>query len=428
MNGLVTFVRLFSRLYGFYGWRTEATPNPLRSNDMTWKNSKRWMGWALGSLGAVGVLWPAAADEVTVGSGTYPAVASDGAGHSIVVWQASDGSSDGVFAQLYDGFAMPLGTEFRVNASTSGEQVKPDVVYLSTGDIVVVWQDGSGSLKKIRGLRLDDTAMPLGSEFQISSWGSASEPAVGADGDGNFVVAWAAASNRSASGHVPYARTFADDGSANGSEETFGDVAGDFAPAVGVLPSGDFLVVWVDDDDDVRGQELDGFAMPTGAEFQINAATTGTNAHPAAAVDSEGNTVVVWERVDGSTRQVIARQVGQGFAMPLGAEYQINTTGLSTALAADPDVAFDANGDAIVSWQRSGEDEAHSGIYARTMDSFAMPAGAEMQVASATLGFQHRSSIASDQSEGYVVVWQTDVSSPSSTSVTGTALDMSEDP
>ena len=66
------------------------------------------------------------ASTVTTGRQRTPAVAMDGAGRFIVVWEdgSRDGSGSGIFARRYDALGAPMGDDFPVNTTTSNDQVR----------------------------------------------------------------------------------------------------------------------------------------------------------------------------------------------------------------------------------------------------------------------------------------------------------------
>jgi hypothetical protein len=88
-------------------------------------------------------------NSYTTGYQAVGSVASDSAGNFVVAWRSSnqDGSGYGIFAQRYDSTGAPLGGEFRVNTYTTGAQIVPAVASDPAGHFVVVWssfnQDGS---------------------------------------------------------------------------------------------------------------------------------------------------------------------------------------------------------------------------------------------------------------------------------------------
>src|SRR5262249_4767200 len=130
--------------------------------------------------------------EFQVNSTTYsfqiqPDVAVGGNDNFVVVW-----SSYGIFAQRYDSSGAPAGSEFQVNAPTPFTAQQPSVAADAGANFVVVWQENNFV---IRGQRFASSGGPLGSEFQVSVITSDpaiefTEPVVGADGPGDFVVAW----------------------------------------------------------------------------------------------------------------------------------------------------------------------------------------------------------------------------------------------
>jgi len=125
-------------------------------------------------------------------------VASDVAGNFVVIWSSADGSDAGVFAQRYASTGAPLGGEFRVNTYTTNNQgrnvLAPSVASDAIGNFVVVWgSDGQdGFFAGIFGQRYASAGTPLGPEFRVNTYttNDQTQPSVGADGAGNFVVVW----------------------------------------------------------------------------------------------------------------------------------------------------------------------------------------------------------------------------------------------
>src|SRR5439155_1754908 len=127
----------------------------------------------------------------------YPAVAADGAGNFVVVWGSfvQDGSSTGVFGQRYGSSGAPQGAEFRVNTYTTSSQGYPAVATDSTGNFTVVWysyQEGPGNGFGIFGQRFSSGGVPQGPEFRVNTQAYNTQvfPAVAADSASNFVVVW----------------------------------------------------------------------------------------------------------------------------------------------------------------------------------------------------------------------------------------------
>jgi hypothetical protein len=135
----------------------------------------------------------------TTGEQTRPAVAMDGDGDLVVVWQslAEDGSGESVQGQRYDSAGAAVGGQFQVNSYTTGGQEGPAVSLDSEGDFVVSWQSmGSAGYdddgRSVQGQRYNSAGVAQGENFQVNRYTTNDQgsPAVALDGDGDYVVVW----------------------------------------------------------------------------------------------------------------------------------------------------------------------------------------------------------------------------------------------
>ncbi|KAB2966653.1 MAG: hypothetical protein F9K18_05290 [Thermoanaerobaculia bacterium] len=256
-------------------------------------------------------------NSYTTGDQDYPGVASDALGNFVVVWRSAGSYSDPTFsiqAQRYDHDGVPLGAQFQVNSYTTDNQSYPAVTTVSQGGFVVVWRsdgsfgtDTSGSSVQAR--RFDASGTPLGSEFQVNSYTTNYQgyPAVAADSQGNFVVAWISDGSfgSDTSGQSIQAQRFATDGTPLGAQFQVNSytTGNQTYPVVAADSRGGFAVVWQspgsggtdNDPNSVQGQQFDSLGNPLGGEFQVNSYTTGDQRLPAVAADALGDIVVVWE-------------------------------------------------------------------------------------------------------------------------------------
>jgi hypothetical protein len=243
-----------------------------------------------------------------------PAVAIDPAGNFVVAWQ-SNGSAGtdthygSIQAQRYDGAGAPLGGEFQVNTYTTFGQGAPAVAADGAGNFVVVWESavlGIGS-KGVRGQRYDAGGTPLGGEFQVSTYTEPQYmPAVSADTVGNFVVAWYGFNPTSYAGIK--GRRYDANGMALGGEfEVDNAIGGGISPEIAVGET-DFLVVWLSyvspgsdtDGISIQARRFDEAASPQGGQFQVNTYTTNYQAPAAVGTDGAGNFVVAWHSLAGN--------------------------------------------------------------------------------------------------------------------------------
>jgi subtilisin-like proprotein convertase family protein len=146
-------------------------------------------------------------NTTTAGHQRSASVAMDADGDFVVVWESettkaglanADGSWD-VYGQRFNSVGTPVGGEFRVNTETIRDQTDPAVAMDDYGDFVVVYVASGlplGWNNDIRGQVYDFAGRPVGGEILINdvdspgTGGKQSNPAVGMDADGDFVVAW----------------------------------------------------------------------------------------------------------------------------------------------------------------------------------------------------------------------------------------------
>ncbi|HRL76514.1 MAG TPA: PKD domain-containing protein, partial [Candidatus Accumulibacter phosphatis] len=169
----------------------------------------------------------------------------------IAVWEsnAQDGSGWGVYAQRFDLAGAKVGSEFRVNTTTAGNQTNPDVAVLSSSRIVVVWNDDSTG--SIRGQLYTAGGVTVGGEFTASTSDFSSDygqwPHVTALQNGGFVVSWDGYSSPSDSGHGVYAQEF--DASGNKVDGPFSLTSStantQIYPDIAALTGNNFVAVWM---------------------------------------------------------------------------------------------------------------------------------------------------------------------------------------
>jgi hypothetical protein len=261
-----------------------------------------------------------------------------------------------------------VGPEFRVNSYTTGTQERPAARGLGPPYVfTVAWQsdgqDGDGYgifAQQYDGL----SGAPFGTELRVNTYTTSSQHAVSVEGEGsNLVFAWQ-------------------------SEGQDGDLGGVFAQR------------WV------------GTGGPVGGEFRVNTNTTSSQGAPAAAVDADGNFVVVWASLDqdGSGSGIFGQRYANSGA-PLGGEFQVNsyTTGFQghPSVAVDTATSFPTNGVFVVVWEGQGADDQPFGIYAQRYSPDGTPIGGEFHVNSFTTGDQRYPRVNAGTG-GFTVVWESD--------------------
>ncbi len=320
---------------------------------------------------------------------------------------------------------QPLGDDFRVNTYTTGGQRNPAVAMDDNGNFVAVWgsfnQDNPGFQDEgIFGQRFDATPSTLGDEFRVNTYITSHQTnsAVSKDAAGNFVVVWQ--SNLQEGGGINaegiFGQRFEADGTPAGDEFRVNIFFTDTQekPDIASSPNGDFVVVWESegqehpsDRDGIYGRQFLADGTP-GSEFHVNTYTNQEQRVPAVAMDADGDFVVVWSSSGNDQDGDLGGIFGQRFASdgtPNGEEFLVNTT--TTGWQDVPDVAMDADGNFLVAWgDTNGLDGDRQGIFGQRFLANGDPAGGEFQVNTYTTSQQYYPAVASDSNGSFVVVWQ----------------------
>jgi hypothetical protein len=347
----------------------------------------------------------------------YPAVAMDDAGNFVAAW-ISDGQDEanfGVYAQRFDQNGVPLGGEFRVNTYTSSDQSQPVVAMDADGDFVIAWQSNGQDENYGYGIyaqRYDHNGVSVGGEFRANEYttGSQEQPAIAMDAGGNFIIAWSSDGQDGASFGI-YARRYANNGAALGGEFrantcTTGNQTN---PALAADADSDFVIAWQSNGQDgssngIFAQRFNNSGIPQGAEFRANTYTTNQQEMPAAAMDESGKFIIAWQSngQDGWSTGIYAkRYAANGSAV--SSEFRANT--YTTSMQSRPVVTMDADGDFIVAWQSDGQDGSSHGVYAQNYNKNGEVKGKEFRANSYTTGDQSYPAAAMDASGDFVLAW-----------------------
>ncbi|MHC4240217.1 MAG: hypothetical protein ACYSUC_10770 [Planctomycetota bacterium] len=136
-------------------------------------------------------------NTVRFGSVTRPSIAMDSAGYFAVTWDGDPdrASLDDIHARVYEPNGAPLGDQFLVNTTAEGPQSHPQVAMSEMAEFVIAWEsrvDPNVNERDIFAQRFNNFGEPLGSEFQVNTYveGDQRYPAAMLGGDGRFVTAW----------------------------------------------------------------------------------------------------------------------------------------------------------------------------------------------------------------------------------------------
>ncbi|MFI8889110.1 hypothetical protein [Streptomyces paradoxus] len=278
--------------------------------------------FANGTTGAIRTLSP---DGAAV---SWPETGSDDTGDSAVVWQ-QDSQVVGRRVAASGSLVGPL-----QKLSTSAPATTPVVAVTPGGTAMAAWteiRDGSW-YAVARRLKLDGT---IGAAITLGS-GSAEKPAIGVDRNGQFVVAWARASDvvakRITSTSVSSTKVLTSPIASYGG---FGMVR------AGVDRDGDAVISYHSGGGSVAQVWASRWSR-TGtlsAPLRISSATDNVGFHHALATDLDGDSMIVWTRYSSGKLELLGRRLSAG-----GTRGGVTTLGPGDR----PDLALDDDGDGMV--------------------------------------------------------------------------------
>ncbi|RLJ64547.1 hypothetical protein DFR35_1185, partial [Sulfurisoma sediminicola] len=316
---------------------------------------------------------------------TVAALKGTNAGGFVATWQSlnQDGSSWGVYGQIYDASGNPAGSEFRINNTTSDQQAGVSVTGLADGGFIATWhsygQDGSSW--GVYGQRYDAAGGLVGTEFRVNTTTSAEQsgPKIVQLTGGDIVVVWN--SDQDGSSYGIYAQRYNSAGVAQGTEFRINSYTADSqqTPTIAVLADGGFVVAWQSLSQDgsdwgIYGQRYDAGGAAVGAEFRANSFTSWSQQTPSVTGLTGGGFVVTWQ----STRQeawddwAVYGQLYDASGNRVGGEFRLNT--YSNRYQSEVSVVALADGGFIATWQSSdGQDGSGYGIYAQRYNADGTP-------------------------------------------------------
>lgn len=241
-------------------------------------------------------------NTVTSGSQGFATNTLLNSGNVMVVWVdfgGSDGDVAGIKAQIVDATGVKVGGEFLVNTNTTGAQNFPNVTKLADGNVVVTWNDNSGTLgdasgSSVKAQILDASGNKVGVEFLVNTQtaNAQSSAQIAALANGNFVATWQDAS------------------------------------AVG----GDT------DSSGIKAQIFDSTGIKIGSEFLVNTTTLGAQTNPAITAMSNGSFIIGW-RDSNVLAQAPRGQVFNADGTRIGDEFIARHTDGTGEIAGSPMIA-----------------------------------------------------------------------------------------
>ena len=334
----------------------------------------------------------------TSGTQLYSAVAADPDGNFVFTWE-SDHDSDSmlIYGRRYDASGIPLGGQFRASDHhTFYPRLRPHAAMDFDGNFIISWQHNNWVDWNVQGQRYNANDSTVGGRFNVPSTNSGhqTEPYIAFDAAGNFVITWMNESGRDGSGAGVYARRYNSSGSPVGSDFRVNTYTSgnQWYPAVAMNPAGDSVIVWGSNGQDgsgygVYGQRFES-GVAVGEEFPVNTLTDGNQRNPSVAMDEDGNFVVAWD-------DHVSDGSGKGvYARRFNAlgewldEEEFRVNTFTNGNQASAAVQMDVDGDFVVVWASQNQDGSGYGVYGQRFGASGERLGGEFRVNSTVSGDQ----------------------------------------
>gem|GEM_PF-1407463 len=355
----------------------------------------------------------------TISNQEYPSVTGLSDGKFVVTWhsQGQDGDLFGNYGQLFNANGTRFASEFQVNTYTISNQECPSVAGLSDGKFVVTWQsnDQDGSTWGVYGQVFNADSNKYSSEFQVNTYTTSSQttPSVAGLTDRKFVVTW---TSNGQDGDVEgiYGQMF----KVNTAPELINNGLTIGKGERRTLTTNDLSATDVDDDDAAltftvsniqRGQ----FELKSNPETPITSFTQQQIIDRNIQFVHDGSNITPTYHVNVGdewlTTGSIAVTVTFNSCVPIGTEFQVNT--YTSGDQTGPSVVGLNDDKFIVMWN-SNQDGSLLSVFGQMFNANGTKYASEFQVNTYTANGQGAPSVARLNNGKFVVVWQSGGSSP----------------
>ena len=360
--------------------------------------------------GEFSILGPVPGDQV------HPSLSLSSSGRACLVWQDNviDGKGAGVGGSLLSGSDFSAGRMFRVNKTATGNQINPQIQVLAGGNLLMVWQSSVTGVSDIYARSAKNGTNFFTADVRVNSYvkDANTHPAVAALADGSAIVVWQSHGQDTKEWGV-YARKLLKSGLPTTGKEFLVNQfkSNQRNPAVAALANGNFVVVWVSDQQrslvssDVYARIFSAGGVALSDELPVNPGVTNFCSNPQVAALNDGGFTVVWAAKDLWTPTNGWDIWGRAFSavgQPTVAAFRINTYLYGDQYL--PRIASGPSG-CLVVWTSLAQDGDREGVFGRFLAGGSEVSGKEFQVNTTWTSMQIHPCVAWDGMSQYLVVW-----------------------
>jgi len=351
-----------------------------------------------------------------------PAIAADGAGGAIVAWQDARhslgiGSDADIYAQRVDANGLTRWAFNGVGVCTAAKhQIAPAIVADGAGGAIILWSDARGGGPLVTyAQHVSAGGVPMWSPDGIivcRAFGGQMNLAAVSDGAGGAIVAWQDGRAASGSGFDIYAQRIDGAGmlrwAINGVPLCTA-AATQTKPAIASDGAGGAIVAWEDSRSaatNVYAQRVDanGARLWPMDGVAVCASPRGGLGFPTVAADGVGGAIIAWEDHRGTSADVYAQRIGASGAI------QWADNGVALCAAAgdqiQPAMASDDSGGVIVVWESHPNPGSTEVDAQHVQPSGALSWGADGVTLCGAPGRPSRPTLVADGHGGAIVTWE----------------------
>ena len=351
-----------------------------------------------------------------------PTVSINKAGNFVITWEDYRGGNCDIYGQLYLNDGAAVGKNFRVNGDTTETtQNRPDIGMDEDGNFTITWLDGRDAQGyydyDIYAQRFNSSGNLIGENFKVNSemkisrwWGM--NPAITMDTKGNFIILWPGYQNYP---QQIFGQYFTSDGQPIFGNFSIGDGHGyQYNPAASMNDKQNLVAVWIDNrenNDDVYGQVFSELGVRSGENYKINDDIgSASQREPKPDIAANGDMMIVWEDERNGFSNYIYGQFYTGNGQPADTNIQI-----SEKTGYDPAISMNSQGESIIVW------DDYSGITAQRFTSSRQRFFSNFQITANKRGEYYNSDpqAAIDDENNFIVIWKKRLEAEQETDIYG---------
>lgn len=310
---------------------------------------------------------------------------------------SGDSSDTAIKAQVFTADGNKSGSEILVNTATQNTQWEPQISALRNGGFAITWLDesqgiggasGDFSGRSIKAQAFSVNGSKIGDEILVNSATQNSQDVtqITALSNGGFVITWndfsegVGGTSGDFSGGSIKAQVFTADGSKVGNEILANTATqnGQHDTQITTLPSGGFVITWVDyshgiggasgdsSDTAIKAQVFTADSSKLGGEILVNTATQNDQWRPQITALPDGGFVITWidysHGIGGasgdSSDMAIKAQTFTADGSKLGGEILVNTATQNDQR--NPQTAALPDGGFVVTWEDNSQDAGNT--------------------------------------------------------------------